>query len=47
MWQKPPGTSAANDVEDGVKDLTQDVYSGPSRSFESREMSPLGVEEVG
>ncbi len=38
-------------VEDGVKDLTQGVYSGPSRSFGSREMilemCPLGVGKVG
>ena len=51
VWQKPPSTPAANEVEDGVKDLTQGVYSGPSRSFGSREMilemCPLGVGNVG
>jgi hypothetical protein len=34
--QKPPGTSAADDVEDGVKDLAQGVHPGPSGGFWSR-----------
>ena len=38
-------------VEDGVKDLAQGMYSGPSGSFRSRDMGsyvgPLGIGEVG
>jgi hypothetical protein len=51
VWQKPPSTAAANDVEDGVKDLAQGVYSGASRSFGSREVileiCPLSVTKIG
>jgi hypothetical protein len=48
---EPPRATAPYEVEDGVKDLTQRVYSGASRSFGSREMileiCPLGVGNVG
>jgi hypothetical protein len=51
MWQQAPGTATADDIEDGVKELTQSVDSGPSASLWSREVrlnaSPLVVGEVG
>src|SRR5215218_5573873 len=49
--QKTPGTATTDDVEDGVKDLAQGVYSGTSRSFRGRDMGfyvrPFGTGQVG
>jgi hypothetical protein len=47
MRQKPPRAAAANDVEDGVKDLAQGMYSRASRSFRGEDMGfyagPFGI----
>ena len=49
--QESPRAAALDDVEDGVKDLTQAVGSGPPIVFESRQMSfevwPFSVRKIG
>ena len=51
MGQESPGAAAANDVENGVEDLAQGMYSGPSGSFRDRDMrlyvGPFSVGEIG
>ena len=51
MGQKPPGTPAAGDVEDGVKNFAWRMDPRSAGSFEDREMrfytSAFGVGEVG
>src|SRR5215212_1174432 len=46
-----PGASAADCVEDGVKDLAQGVHPGPPGGIRSRQVrlhaGPLGIGEVG
>jgi len=36
MRQQTPGTATTHNVEDGVKDLAQGMYSGASRSSRGR-----------
>jgi hypothetical protein len=47
VWQQAPSTAATNYVEDGVKDLAQGVYPGPSGGFRGRDMrlyvGPFGI----
>jgi hypothetical protein len=38
VGQQAPGATAANDVEDGVKDLAQGMYPGSPGGFRDREM---------
>lgn len=49
--QQAPGTSATDDVEDGVEDLAQGVTPGPPGFSWSRQVRlyalPLGIGEVG
>jgi hypothetical protein len=49
--QESPSAAAFEDVEDGVKDLTQAVDSGPPIVFGSRQMSfeacPFSVRKIG
>jgi hypothetical protein len=51
VGQESPGAAAANDVEDGVEDLAQGMYSGPSGSFRDRDIrlyvGPFGIGQVG
>jgi hypothetical protein len=51
MRQQAPGTSTADNVEDGVKDLTQGVLPGPSGGLWGRQVRlyarPLGVGKIG
>src|SRR5215217_8620205 len=50
VGQQPPGAAAANDVEDGVEDLTGAVHLGTPGSVGERQMrfeeGPLFVREV-
>ncbi len=51
MGQESPGTATTHDVENGVEDLAQGMYSGPSGSFRDRDVGlyvgPFGIGEVG
>ena len=51
VGQKPPGTTAANDVEDGIYDLPCRIDARTSGSFGSGKMwlqvVPFGIGEVG
>jgi hypothetical protein len=50
VGQQPPGTAAANDVEDGIQDLASGVHLGTSGGFRCAqvgfEAAPFGIGEV-
>jgi hypothetical protein len=51
VWQKPPGTAAPYDVEDGVEDLTRRIETRTPTGFGSGKVklqaAPFGIGEIG